>query len=559
MSLIAALMLGISGCGAQASGAAAAGAAAQTPASAAETETGSAAEDTAAGADDTAAETMAAETTAVTENDYFSKRDISGSYDESSAVKIGLDGSSATASAGSGISIEDGKITISDEGVYILSGSYEGMIVVDAEDTDKVQLVLDGASITSGSSAAIYVLSADKTFITLAEGSENYLENGGSFVQIDDNDIDAVVFSKDDLTLNGSGALTVVSPAGHGIVGKDEVTITGGSYIINAADKGITGNDVIAVAAAEIDITSGDDGLHAEHDEADKGNIYIESGKITIASGDDAVHASGTLTVCGGTIDITESHEGLEAHNILIENGKVDIIADDDGINATGDKSTSSSETEITGGFAGRENGGRGPMAGGGSGRPAMNGGRGLMMNGSGSAPEMNGGGSAPAMDGGGEPPAMGGFGGAASGASTGSLVISGGTVHVNAGGDGLDSNGTLEISGGTVTVCTPVQGDTATLDYDVSGIVSGGTFFGSGAYGMAQSISGDGQGVISVYVGKNAAGTDVTIAGSNGETVFEYSPEEPFEVVIFSSEDIVAGQSYTLTVGQTSGTYTAK
>ncbi|MBE5878265.1 MAG: carbohydrate-binding domain-containing protein, partial [Lachnospiraceae bacterium] len=163
-------------------------------------------------------------------SDMFSDRDYKTEYDESKSAVITLTGDSAACSSNA-VEIDGSTVTIKDEGTYIVSGSLEdGMLIVDADDSDKLQIVLDNASIHSETSAPIYVLEADKVFLTLAEGSSNVISNGGSFVAIDDNNIDGVLYSKQDLTLNGQGSLTITSPAGHGIVCKDDLVFTSGSY-----------------------------------------------------------------------------------------------------------------------------------------------------------------------------------------------------------------------------------------------------------------------------------------------------------------------------------------
>ena len=162
--------------------------------------------------------------------DMFTKRDLSGTYDESEAVKITLSGKTAACNS-SNVQIEDGVVTIKAAGVYVLSGTLtDGTIVVDAGDDDKVQLILDGVSITAADYAAIYAKNADKVFVTLAEGAENSLTVSGDYVQTDDNNVDAVIFAKCDLTLNGTGSLTVKDTTGHGIVSKDDLVVTGGTY-----------------------------------------------------------------------------------------------------------------------------------------------------------------------------------------------------------------------------------------------------------------------------------------------------------------------------------------
>lgn len=139
------------------------------------------------------------------------------------------------------------------------------MVVVNAEDTDEVQLVLNGVEITNNTSAAIYILEADKVLIVTASGSENSLANGGEYVAIDDNNIDAVIFSKSDLTLSGEGTLTINAAAGQGIVSKDDLVFASGTYAITAASHGISGNDSVQITSGTYTITSGKDGIHAEN------------------------------------------------------------------------------------------------------------------------------------------------------------------------------------------------------------------------------------------------------------------------------------------------------
>ena len=235
----------------------------------------------------------------------FSDRDLEGTYDESAAIAIQLSGDSAACDSDA-VTIEGSRITIGAEGVYVLSGTLaDGQIVVNAGETDKVQLVLAGADITSSTSAAIYALEADKVFVTLAEGTENTLTNGGEYVAIDDNNIDAVIFAKTDLTLNGSGSLTINAQAGHGVVSKDDLVITGGSYTITAASHGLSGKDSIAIADGAFSITSGKDGIHAENtDDLSLGTLYITNGSYTITAQGDAVSAQGALQIDGGTFDL---------------------------------------------------------------------------------------------------------------------------------------------------------------------------------------------------------------------------------------------------------------
>ena len=270
--------------------------------------------------------------------DMFTDRDYETGYDESTATKLTVSDSNS-------------EISITKAGTYIISGSTsDGSITVDVADTDKVQIVLNGVSITSKASAALYVKSADKVFLTTVKGTENTLANGGTFEQIDDNNIDGAVFSKSDITFNGEGTLIIKSPAGHGIVGKDDVKLTSGTYTITAAYHGIDANDSIRIANATISITAGKDGLHCDNEEdSEKGYIYIASGTLDIKSDDDGIHATTYLTIDGGTIGI-KAAEGLEATVIKINDGTINIEASDDGINAAKKSTVSTPLVEINGG-----------------------------------------------------------------------------------------------------------------------------------------------------------------------------------------------------------------
>ncbi len=560
------------------------------------------------------------------DGDMFTDRDVRTEYDESDGVLIQLNGTSATASSNS-VKISGTTITITEEATYIISGTLDdGMIIVNAPDSAKLQIVLNGVDITSKTSAPLYILEANKVFLTLADGTENTLSNGGTFTAIDENNIDAAIFSKQDLTFNGSGSLTVTSPAGHGIVCKDDLVFTSGTYIVNSASHGLDVNDSVRITGeTNLTIDAGKDGIHSENtDDASLGFIYISNGTMNIeaegdgiaagayvqiengtfdllvgggsvngssassgnyggfmgggghggmrpggsqstttttdesstsmkgikaansilisggtfnidsaddsihsdvsvtinggtfeiASGDDAIHAEDTLTITAGTINISKSYEGLEALHVDVQGGDIKLVASDDGLNAAGGTDGSG----MTGGRDGMFGGGRPGMGGGGHGGP----------------------------------------GGGMSSSSNGSITISGGNLYIKASGDGIDANGTLTISDGYIVVVGPTQGDTATLDYDKSATITGGTFIGTGASGMAQTFSNSEQGVFAVSVGNQSAGTNITLKDKNGNTIISYAPELSFAVVIISSPDMVSGETYTITVGATSGEFEA-
>ena len=256
-------------------------------------------------------ETNAEETSAQSEAgtfssaDMFTERDLAGTYEESGAVYVTLSDDGITGET-DGVAINGQTVTITAEGTYIFSGTLsEGQIVVDA-DNAKVQIVFDNVDITCASSAAVYVKSAEKVFVTLAEGSQNTLRNTDEYVAVDDNNIDAVIFAKSDLTLNGTGSLTIVSAEGHGIVSKDDLKITGGTYDITAAGHALSGKDSVRIADGTFILTAEKDGIHAENaDDEEKGYIYIADGDFTITSDGDGMDASNIVQIEDGTLDIT--------------------------------------------------------------------------------------------------------------------------------------------------------------------------------------------------------------------------------------------------------------
>lgn len=236
----------------------------------------------------------------------FSDRDKEIGYDEESAVHITLTGTTAETDSDA-VSVEGSTVTITDEGTYILTGSLEdGWVVVNAGDTDKVQLVLDNVQIANADGAAIYIPAADKVFITTAAGSANTLENGGSYTAVDDNNIDGVIFSKCDLTLNGAGSLTIEAQAGHGVVSKDDLVVTSGSYTITAESQGLSGKDSVAIAGGTFVLTTGKDAIQSDNEEdTEKGYIYLAGGEYTITSQGDGVSASSWLWVADGSYTIS--------------------------------------------------------------------------------------------------------------------------------------------------------------------------------------------------------------------------------------------------------------
>lgn len=436
--------------------------------------------------------------------DMFTKRDLAGTYDESEAVKITLSGKTAACNS-SNVQIKDGVVTIKAAGVYVLSGTFtDGTIVVDAGDDDKVQLVLDGVSITAVDYAAIYAKNADKVFVTLAEGAENSLTVSGDYVQTDDNNVDAVIFAKCDLTLNGTGSLTVKDTTGHGIVSKDDLVVTGGTYTIYSQDHCLNGKDSVRIADGTFNLSCDEDGIHAGNDDQQDGYVYIEGGDINISVGDDALHAEGLLIITGGDIDVSKSCEGVEGYKILVTGGDIDVISGDDGFNAAGGSS-----------------------------------------------------GSGDNHDGFGDGPGMGGVDMDAD--NDAYILITGGTININANGDGIDSNGCIGITGGSVYVLGPSDNGNGAMDYGICAAITGGEIVAVGGSGMAQGF-GDESTQCSALVNFDEwvdAGETITLTDSDGKEVLSYRVDKKFNSVVISTSDMKQGETYTLTVGDQSSTFT--
>lgn len=471
--------------------------------------------------------------------DMFTKRDLAGTYDESEAVKITLSGKTATCDS-SNVHIEDGVVTIKAAGVYVLSGTLtDGTVVVDAGDDDKVQLVFDGVSITAADYAAIYAKNADKVFVTLTEGTENTLTVSGDYVQTDDNNVDAVIFAKCDLTLGGSGSLTVKDTTGHGIVSKDDLVVTSGTYTIDSQDHCLNGKDSVRIADGTFTLTCDEDGIHAGNDDQQDGYIYIEGGDIDISVGDDAMHAEGLLIITGGDIDISKSYEGIEGYKILVTGGDIDVVANDDGFNAArpdsngqsdGTQSTEDDQRQ-TDSFQRRTNDTE-------TNRPEL--------------PEK---GDRPGDSG---TPGGSGMGAGMDADYDAYILITGGIININADGDGIDSNGYLGIAGGSVYVLGPSNNGTGALDYGIYATITGGEMVAVGGSGMEQGF-GDESTQCSALVNFDEwidVGETITLTDSNGNKLLTYKADKRFDSVLISTSDMKQGETYTLTAGDQTSTF---
>ena len=281
--------------------------------------------------------TAAADTTAITtsaknsQSSYFTEKDYDTSYDESTASKIELSGSSASVS-GDGVTVSGSTVTISKAGTYVISGQSDGVqIKVEADKSDDVKLVLKGATMTN-TNAAISATSAGHVYLTLAEGTTNSLSDSSSN---SDDKANAALFSKVDLTINGSGTLTVDGKKNNGIKANDTLHITGGTYNIIAVGDAFNVNDELNITGTTMTIDAKEDGVKVDNDDdLTVGNMYLANNTITVTAGDDGIHASGNLVIDSGTYTVKNSTEGIEGKAITINGGDINVYATDDGVNA---------------------------------------------------------------------------------------------------------------------------------------------------------------------------------------------------------------------------------
>ena len=531
----------------------------------------------------------------------FTARDREVGYEESTAVKIALNGSSAEVS-GNGASYADGIITIMQEGTYVFTGALDdGRILVNAPDTDKVQIVLNGAALHCETHAAIFIQQADKVFITLAEGTSNQLTSGAAYeLSEDDSNVDGVIFSRADLTLNGSGSLTVEAAYKHAIVSKDDLVITGGTYNITAENGGgLYGKDCVKIAAGTYTIQTGRDGIQSSNEEAaDRGFVYIAGGTFTITAGTDGIQAATVLRMDDGSVTIvsgggsanastttsgdprgdwgqwgqsstsdsaeteSSSAKGLKAGTSLLFNGGSAVIdSSDDSLHSNGNLAIQGGTLTMS------------------SGDDGMHADTDLVINDGvilieksyegieGNNITINGGDiTLTASDDGLN--VAGGDGSSAngrmgqnsfSGDSAGVLTITGGVLNIDASGDGLDSNGNLVIEGGVIFVTGPTDNGNGALDYDGTATISGGIIIAVGSTGMAQGM-GDGSTQCSILHNFSAqiqAGETVTLIDSSGTVLVSYTPVRAYQSVLVSSPEMRQGETYTLTAGSQSESMT--
>lgn len=463
----------------------------------------------------------------------YSDRDRDASYDEAAATKIALTGQGATVS-GEGAAVEGTAVTITAAGTYVVTGELmAGSLVVSAGDQDKVQIVLDGASIRNEAGPALNIQQADKVFVTLADGTQNTLADGAAYeLSEGEDEPNAALFSKDDLTINGTGALTVEGNYRHGVNSKDDLVVTGGAITVTAKEDGLRGKDCVKVADGSFAITAGGDGVKSNNDEdPTRGFVSIDGGTFAVEAGDEGFQAATYLrlaggdaqikaadhalrsdveaamsggtyvveaggkgmnpetkfTMDGGTFTVAGCEEGIEAQEVIVNDGELNITASDDGINAAvAERSDETAEAAV------------------------------------------------------------------ATNASEDCLIqINGGMVTVDAGGDGLDSNGYVEVNGGVVLASGSAGGGDSALDYEYGAKITGGAVILAGATGMAETFT-EGTQPFAMVAAEGAAGTNLAVTDEAGTVLVSYTVPKAFQCAVVSAPGLTEGATGKVIVGGT-------
>ena len=520
---------------------------------------------------------------------HYSEQDLS--WDASSETAIDLSNPTAT----DGVTVEDGTLTITKAGTYKLSGEYQGQIKVETADSDAVRLVLDNANITNSSGAALNVVNADEVILYSASGTTNTISDGADYTATGENDPDAVVYSKADLTIAGEGTLKVNGNHEDGIHTSDGLVIASGTLEVNAANTGIKGKDYVDILGGTINVTAQQDGIKSTNDtDEGKGWTRLSNGTVTVNAGDDGFKASRVVEISGGSLTVEQSDEGIEAQYINVSGGDVNVTSADDGMNASlktsdsesTDSSANTSDTanqqqnnQQQGSLPGGQQNGASNQQQQGTGQPqppAISGTSqdGTSQNGtSGTAQQQNNTqnqgnqnmGQPPAMPGGnaqdgttgtgqqgmGQPPqgGMPGGGGGTFEVIDAAINVSGGHVTVNAEGDGIDSNGVTTLSGGTLIVNGPSQGGNAALDTNGDLLLNGATVLSGSTADMFEAPSTNSTSGYLKLTNSSGfeQGSTVQVADSSGKVVANYKvTKSNVQLVLVSSSSIVKGQSYT-------------
>jgi hypothetical protein len=507
-------------------------------------------------------------------------------WDESKVVQIALNGNSITADD-EGVRVDGSTVTITSPGTYSLSGTLaDGQIQVNTVGNDVVRLILNGVEIRNSSSAAIYVMNAEKTVLILADNTTNVVSDAAqnAIEGTDLEDPNAAIYSMSDLSIYGSGTLTVNGNYKDGITSKDGLVIASASITVNAVDDGIQGKDYLVIESGNIIVNAQGDGLKSDNEEdAAKGYISVESGVIQITSGGDGMDAASDVLITGGDFTITSgggssqrTSETISTKSIkgtvqvIITQGSFNLDSADDAIHTNGSLRIDGGTFEISSGDDGMHadatleiNGGviqiQKSYEGIESAVITINAGEihvvasddGLNVAGGNDSSGMNPGGGP-----GGKPDRNAGAG-TDTFTYTGNyyLYIHGGYIVVDAAGDGLDINGAIEMTNGTLLVNGPTENMNAAVDYDATFVMTGGYLVAAGSSGMAQqpSASSSQNSLLINFTNRQPAGTIVHIQNSADEDVLTFVPVKEFQSITLSSTGLVTGEKYTVYLGGSS------
>ncbi|TDL71221.1 carbohydrate-binding domain-containing protein [Rhodococcus qingshengii] len=515
----------------------------------------------------------------------YDKDDLYSDWNSDDTTSIQLTGTGATVDDSGGALVDGNIITIKTSGTYVISGKLnDGQIIVDAEDKATVRLVLNGAEINSSTNSPIYVKKAEKTVISLEDGTENSISDGETYnLEGSDDEPNAAIFSKGNLTINGTGKLVVKGNYNNGITSKDDLKVTGGTIEIEAADDGLMGRDLLAVKDGKITIKAGGDAVKSTNDkDASKGIIAIEGGDFNLVAANDGFQAVTSLLIAdgdftistgggspekvenkesggqrpgqttatttataetesdsakglkagtevgigGGTFEINSLDDAVHSNNsVTITGGKIAIATGDDGIHGDSSVFANGGDITISKSYEGIESLVITIAAGN------------IEVNASDDGINVGGGvdGSNPDMQ--------------STTSENNLLTISGGNVYVNAQGDGLDSNGSISMTDGTVIVSGPTNNGNGSLDYDQTLDISGGLLIATGSSGMVQAASEDSKqhSMLMTYPETQAAGTILHLEDSKGNTVATFAPEKDYQAVFISSPKLEKDGTYTL------------
>ena len=518
----------------------------------------------------------------------FTDREKKSDFEEEDATVITFSENEVKIS-GDGARSEGDVLVIEKEKIYLLSGTGKGQITVRCGENEKPQLVLNGLSLENPKGPALFSESCDKLFLTVAAGTENTLSDGENYAVSADDLSDGAIFSKTDLCLNGTGKLAVKGAYKHGIVSKDDLTVYGTELSVTAKNVALSGKDCVKIGSAELVLEAGTDAIRSDNSEdSTRGYVYIESGNLSldagtdgiqaetvlridggafslktgggsenasydssgfregwgnwgggrgfpqeksaaqsdsssakglkagvgiqvfggtfsidssddavhtngvleifdgtfsVTSGDDGFHADTALTVSGGVISVEKCYEGLESAALSVRGGDISVVSRDDGFNAAGGADSSAL----------------------------------------------------------GDRPGRGGFSN-----STCTVEISGGTVFINAAGDGIDSNGSILISGGKTVILGPEDNGDAAFDYETAGTVTGGTLVALGSSGMQEMPESTEQ-CTALLTFSSSSGGNVVLTDENGQEIFSVKTEKKFDCALVSSPLMQVGKEYTL------------